>query len=163
MRPPISAISELGNRARPADVPGTMPRVAMRHISMRRIPPLIVLCAASAVLVAGCQLLPFIGGSSASPLPQVTTGDQAARLVLAKDARFSGLPRRDPNLIGQGSWWDASPAASGFEVTVQIGWGDCEAGCISRHTWVYSVAPDATVRSVSETGDPLPAASQGNV
>jgi hypothetical protein len=130
---------------------------------MRRPATILVICLAAALLASGCQLLRFVGGSSGSPQPEVTTGDQAAQLVLAKDTRFAGLPRRDPNLIGQGSWWDVAPSGEGFEVSVQIGWGDCEAGCISRHTWVYAVTHDATVTLVSEGGDPLPAASQGNV
>jgi hypothetical protein len=117
------------------------------------------LLALATVLVAGCQLFPGVG---LEPAP-VTTPEQAAGLVLAQDARFHDLPRHDINLIGQGSWWDVTKTAQGYEVTVQIGWGDCQAGCISRHTWVYSVARDGTVRLVSEQGDPLPSAGTGNV
>lgn len=121
------------------------------------------LLALTALLVSGCQLLPFVGGSPGSPAPEVTTPEQAAQLVLGQDPRFAGLGRRDPNLIGQGSWWDVSESAGRFEVTVQIGWGDCPAGCINRHTWTYSVSPDGTVALLSEQGDELPGAGKGNV
>jgi hypothetical protein len=123
---------------------------------MKRIAGLLALVA---VLAAGCQLFPGVGTGS----PSVTTPEQAAQLVLAQDARFHDLARRDPNLIGQGSWWDVTETAQRYEVTVQIGWGDCEAGCISRHTWVYSVGRDGTVGLTSEQGDPLPSPGAGNV
>ena len=115
------------------------------------------------LLVAGCQLLPFLGGPGGSPAPQVTTAEQAAALVLAQDARFKDIARRDPDLIGQGSWWDVAATASGYEVTIQIGWDDCPAGCISRHTWLYAVGSDGKVTLVSEVGDPLPGEGTGSV
>lgn len=123
---------------------------------MKRIAGLLAL---AALLVGGCQLFPGVATGS----PPVTTPEDAAQRVLAEDARFHDLVRRDPNLIGQGSWWDVTETAQGYEVTVQIGWGDCEAGCIDRHTWVYAVGRAGTVRLVSEQGEPLPSASEGNV
>jgi hypothetical protein len=119
----------------------------------------VVLLSLAALLVGGCQLFPGVGTGS----PSVTTPEQAAQLVLAQDARFHDLARRDTNLIGQGSWWDVAETAQAYEVTVQIGWGDCEAGCINRHTWVYSVGHEGTVSLVSEQGDPLPSPAEGNV
>lgn len=102
-------------------------------------------------------------GPSGSPAPGKTpapsgslTADEAVALVLASDARFTGIGPKDPNLIGQGSWYEAGPGTTGFTVTVTIGWGDCPAGCIQRHTWRYEVAPDRTVRLVEEGGEPLP-------
>jgi hypothetical protein len=77
--------------------------------------------------------------------------------VLAQDPRFTGIGKRDPNLIGQGSWYEVRSLGSAFEVTVRIGWGDCPAGCISHRTWVYSVGPGREVRVVRESGDELPA------
>jgi hypothetical protein len=115
--------------------------------------------AIAALLVAGCQLFPGVGTGS----PRVTTPEQAAELVLARDARFHDLARHDPNLIGQGSWWDVTETAQGYEVTVEIGWGDCEAGCINRHQWLYSVGRNGTVSLLSERGDSLPSPAEGNV
>ncbi len=64
----------------------------------------------------------------------------------------------DPDLIGQASWYKVAPASGvgAFVVTVRIGSGDCQAGCIDEHTWVYAVAPDGTVSVVSETGAAVP-------
>jgi hypothetical protein len=61
----------------------------------------------------------------------------------------------DPNLIGQSGWYEVSPALVGWRVTVTIGWGDCQAGCIARHVWVYDVDPAGVVTLVEERGDPL--------
>jgi len=124
---------------------------------------LAVILGLAAVVVGGCQLLPFLGNPGGSPVPQVTTSKQAAALVLAQDGRFKDIGRRDPDLIGQGSWWDVAQTASGYEVTVQIGWGDCPAGCINRHTWVYAVTAEGTVSLVSEEGDELLGDGEGNV
>jgi hypothetical protein len=115
--------------------------------------------ALAAMLVAGCQLFPALG---TGPAP-VTTPERAAQLVLAQDARFHDLARHDPNLIGQGSWWDVIETAKGYQVTVQIGWGDCEAGCINRHQWLYAVGRNGAVSLLSERGEPLPSPAQGNV
>ena len=43
-----------------------------------------------------------------------------------------------------------------FIVTVRIGWGDCQAGCIDEHTWVYAVSPDGSVTLQSEGGGTVP-------
>ena len=88
----------------------------------------------------------------------ISAADAAARVV-ALDPRFAGIGARDPGMVGQGSWYEVAPAAFGWSVTVQLGWGDCPAGCISRHTWAYAVGTDGTVSKVSETGDTLPVVS----
>jgi hypothetical protein len=124
--------------------------------------PLIV-----ALLLAACSA-PAAGSPGApTSTPAVTptapasaiTASEAAAIVVALDARFAGISPRDPGMVGQGSWYEAVPAASGWSVTVQLGWGDCPAGCISRHTWVYVVTSDGVASKVSETGDALPVAS----
>lgn len=99
-------------------------------------------------------------GGSQAPLPTPATGplteQEAVALALAQDPRFAGLSPRDPNLIGQGSWYEVRMSGQGYTVTVRIGWGDCPAGCISGHSWTYSVGPDRAVRLVQESGDALP-------
>ena len=94
---------------------------------------------------------------SAPPGPP--TEQEAVALVLSQDPRFAGLGPRDPGLIGQGSWYGVQKAGPGYAVTVRIGWGDCPAGCISGHSWVYYVGPDRSVRLVRESGDELPEGS----
>ena len=43
-----------------------------------------------------------------------------------------------------------------FIVSVTVGWGDCQSGCIDKHTWQYAVAPDGTVTLQSEAGPEPP-------
>ena len=102
-------------------------------------------------------------GGSPSPIATSPAGppteQEAVALVLAQDPRFAGLGPRDPSLIGQGSWHEVRAAGSGYAVTVRIGWGDCPAGCISSHTWVFAVGADQGVRLVRESGGELPPGS----
>jgi hypothetical protein len=113
-------------------------------------------------LAAGCA-----GGAGASQPPApagggpVTTEDQAVARVIAHEPRLAGIAERDPEMIGQANWYEASPASGvgAFVVTVRLGWGDCQAGCIDEHTWVYAVLPDGTVNLQSEGGGVVPDAA----
>jgi hypothetical protein len=101
--------------------------------------------------------------SSALPSPSVVPGpttisssDAAATIVLASDPRFTGLTAQDPNLIGQCCFYVVTPAGDGFTVRIEIGWGDCPAGCINRHHWSYTVGRDGTIHLDHEDGPALP-------
>jgi hypothetical protein len=101
---------------------------------------------------------------SAAPTPTtISSAEAAAAVVIASDARFAGLQAQDPNLIGQCCSWTAAPTADGYDVTIEIGWGDCPAGCIDRHQWFYSVATDGTIKLDRENGPSLPAGVPGPV
>jgi len=117
---------------------------------MRRTHPFPAL---AIVVVAGI-VLTACRGLGGSPPP--TTAREAARLVIAQESRFVGIAPRDDNLIGQAAWYDVQASGDGWQVTVRIGWGDCPAGCISRHSWVYAVARDGKVELTREDGNPLP-------
>ncbi len=128
---------------------------------MTSIRPILLLAAVLSLLVAGCTGAVVAPSPSPSTSPQpvpVTTPEQAVARVIAHEPRLTGIMPFDPELIGQASWYKVAPASGvgAFVVTVRIGWGDCEAGCIDEHTWVYAVAPDGTVSVVSETGAPAP-------
>jgi hypothetical protein len=88
----------------------------------------------------------------------VTTAEQAVAAVVAANPRFAGIGPKDPNLIGQSKWYEVAPASGvgAFIVRFTIGWGDCPAGCIDKHTWTYAVGPDGTVTLQSEDGSPVP-------
>ena len=112
------------------------------------------------LVAAGCSFL----APSPSPVPTlgpptVTTPDDALAAVIATDPRLTGLTVLDPDMIGQSAWAEVQEASGvgAFIVAVTIGWGDCQAGCIDRHTWSYSVLPDGTVELQSEEGAPVPA------
>jgi hypothetical protein len=117
-----------------------------------------LLLIAALVLVAGC------GGAGATEPPAptnggpVTTEDQALAAVIEHEPRLAGIAQRDPEMIGQSSWYEVVPASGvgAFIVTARIGWGDCQAGCIDEHTWVYAVLPDGTVSLQSDGGGQVP-------
>jgi hypothetical protein len=90
-----------------------------------------------------------------------TTPAAAAALVLAADSRFAGLERKDTNLIGGCCFYEVLPTPEGHSVSVEIGWGDCPAGCINRHHWFYSVTRDGVVTLDREDGPPVPAGVPG--
>jgi hypothetical protein len=123
---------------------------------------------ASLVLVLGISVAACAGASApsgspgASPAPSVggpvTTPEDAVARVIAQEPRFAGITARDPDMIGQASWYEVAPASGvgAFVVTIRVGWGDCPSGCIEEHTWVYAVAPDGTVTLQSEGGNAVP-------
>ncbi len=121
-----------------------------------------LLSLAAVVLLTGCA-----AGAGASQPPAssgggpVTTEDQAIARVVAHEPRLAGIAKRDPEMIGQASWYEVAPASGvgAFIVTVRLGWGDCQAGCIEEHTWVYAVLPDGTVNQQSEGGGQVPDAA----
>jgi hypothetical protein len=97
-------------------------------------------------------------GSTAEP-QSVRTSAQAVARVVATEPRLTGMEPFDTGLIGQSSWYTVEPASGvgAFVVTVEVGWGDCPAGCINEHSWVFAVAPDGGVSIVSESGPAVPA------
>jgi hypothetical protein len=82
--------------------------------------------------------------------------------VIASDPRFQGIGKKDPDLIGGCCFYEASATGGGsFTVTIEIGWGDCPAGCIDRHRWLYVVNQDGAIALQSEQGPPVPAGTGG--
>lgn len=109
------------------------------------------------VLAGGCAGAP----TTASPTPEpvtVTSPEAAVARVLLAEPRLVGIAPLAADAIGQASWYEVAPASGvgAFVVTVRIGWGDCPAGCIDEHRWLYAVGPDGSVTTVSETGQPVP-------
>lgn len=107
------------------------------------------------------------GGSPAPTTPaptptpigaEVNSPQDAASLVIATDPRFEGTTELSPDVIGASQYWEARALDGGaYEITLTIGWGDCPAGCINRHVWVYTVTADGQVTLASESGEPIPA------
>jgi hypothetical protein len=93
----------------------------------------------------------------------VTAPDQAAALVIASDPRFIGVRKQDPDTIGGCCFYLASARGDGgFDVSIEIGWGDCPAGCINRHHWFYTVLSDGKVTLDREDGPPIPEGITGS-
>jgi hypothetical protein len=91
----------------------------------------------------------------------VTSAAQAAALVLAADPHFAAVRPADPELIGECCTYEAVDEPPGYQVRVELGWGDCPAGCISHHQWRFHVDPDGTITLISQEGDPDPPAPSG--
>jgi len=84
--------------------------------------------------------------------------------VFAADPHFAALRPTNTDLIGECCSYEAVDAPPGYQVTINIGWGDCEAGCISHHRWTFHVDPDGTITPLGEQGDagaPVPSAGNG--
>jgi hypothetical protein len=98
-----------------------------------------------------------------SPTPvaaDVASAADAAALVIATDPRFTGAVSLTSDLIGASKWWEAEALADGaYRITLTIGWGDCPAGCINRHAWVFEVTAEGLVTLLEESGDPMPEGS----
>jgi hypothetical protein len=131
---------------------------------MKRLIPTLAL-AAVAIIVVGCA-----GGagstqpprpSPSAPTVTVTTAEQAAARVAEVVPGFAGIGPKDPNIIGGCCFWEAVQTADGFEVTFEVGWGDCQAGCIERHRWTYTVSREGAVSLLTEGGDPVPSGVPG--
>ena len=117
---------------------------------------------AAALLAAGCA-----AGAASSPFPAATTPAssgaviigtpaEAAGRVLTQLGRWPGLGPFDPNAIGQCCGYKVTQVADGWAVTIEVGWGDCPAGCIDRHQWRYLVRPDGTIVAQGESGSSVP-------
>ena len=138
---------------------------------MNRVPCLPRLFAgalAATLILAGCSggaaTLPVSSPAASSAAPsngpaKVTTKEEAVDAVIAREPRFLKITEKDPDMIGQSSWYEATPASGvgAFIVTMRVGWGDCPSGCIDEHVWTYAVAPDGAVTLQKETGTDPPA------
>lgn len=119
-------------------------------------------CLAAAVAVAGCAVGSGASRSTSPGLPTlpaapVLSPEDAAARVIATDKRFAGAAQLDPGVIGASKWWRATPTSNGgYTIAITLGSGDCPAGCISKHTWTFTVTADGSITPMGESGDPLP-------
>ncbi len=111
-----------------------------------------------AIMLAGCAGAASGTAPTGTPGP-VTTPAEALALVVVREPRLAGVRPFDTGIIGQASWYTVEPASEAgvYVVTVRVGWGDCESGCIDEHSWVFAVAPNGVVSVVSESGPTVPA------
>lgn len=119
---------------------------------------LLTACSAAGSSSPAASSTPAPAASPSGPALPITTPEAAMAAIVAADPRFAGIGPQNPDLIGQSAWYVAKPASGvgAFVVNIEVGWGDCPSGCIERHTWTYSVAPDGTVTLLAEGGDAVP-------
>lgn len=98
-----------------------------------------------------------VPASTPTPIaPDVASPADAAALVIATDPRFEGAIALSPDVIGASKWWEALALDDGaYRISLTVGWGDCPAGCINHHTWVFRVSADGEVALLEELGDPV--------
>lgn len=149
-----------------------MNQITRVHANLRLLVPIL----AVAALLAACGPA-TVGSQSASPSPSlnppppsatpsssptpVLSADAAAALVLAADSRFNALKPKGADVIGQCCFYEVTPVGDGYEVMVEIGWGDCQAGCINRHRWFYTVTRSGEVTLDRENGPDVPTTLPG--
>lgn len=99
-------------------------------------------------------------GSTSIELP-IDTPAEAHAAVIASGTPFVDFVLLDDALIGASQYYEVKgePGSSATWIVIYTyGWGDCQAGCISRHTFVYQVDPvSGAVSFNSHQGDSLPA------
>ena len=118
-----------------------------------------VALSALAWLLAGCAGAATSSSASSPPPRPITTPADALARVVETEPRLTGITPFDTGLIGQSSWYAVEPASGvgAFVVSIHVGWGDCPAGCINEHSWMYAVGPDGRVTLESESGPVVPA------
>lgn len=82
---------------------------------------------------------------------------QAQPLFVSDAVGDGGITLFDENAIGQANWYQVARGRNLNEilVTVRLGWGDCEAGCIDEHRYDYTIVNDA-IAGVVESGVSFP-------
>jgi hypothetical protein len=103
-------------------------------------------------------LTPVPGASASVP---TSDADRAAAAVLVTDPLFTNLEPYNADLIGQCCFYTIRQTADGWAVTVEIGWGDCPAGCIDKHRWTFTVDKAGAVAKTGETGPAVPSGQPG--
>jgi hypothetical protein len=58
--------------------------------------------------------------------------------------------------VGDGPDIRASVHGEGWRLDYSVGFGDCPAGCIYRHTWSFAVSADGVVTFLGRSGEPPP-------
>ena len=95
------------------------------------------------------------GSPTETHINGVSSAAQAAAVVFASNPLWAGMAPLRPDIIGASSWYEAFEEAGGYGVVITVGSGDCQAGCIDQHRWIYHVDPNAEVTLVREEGDPV--------
>lgn len=128
--------------------------------SHRRLLPALALLSLLAVACSGAAAPP--PGASTSPPPSPSSGpvispqDAVAR-ILAAHPEFARIGPLNQDLIGQCCWWEVAQVPAGYQVLIHVGWGDCQAGCIEKHEWTYTVSAAGAISLIGEQGSAVPA------
>ncbi len=83
--------------------------------------------------------------------PPVNIEGLAALFAALPDVRYA-----EPNGYGgDGNDIRASRLRDAWQMRYSLGFGDCPAGCINRHSWTFDVTDQGSVTYRGSSGDPL--------
>ncbi|HSJ24706.1 MAG TPA: hypothetical protein VK929_08575 [Longimicrobiales bacterium] len=80
----------------------------------------------------------------------------AAALAQRFEALAGVVWAEENGAMGDGNDIRASRHGDGWRLDYSVGFGDCPAGCIDRHTWSFAVAADGGVTFLGASGPPVP-------
>lgn len=76
--------------------------------------------------------------------------------LAAEFAPLAGVRYAEPNGYGgDGNDIGAERIAGAWRLAYSLGFGDCPAGCISRHFWTFEVSDAGNVTYLGSSGDPI--------
>jgi hypothetical protein len=111
-------------------------------------------------LLVAVALPARVSAAASIDLP-IDTPAEAHEAILATGAPFRDFAFLDDGLIGASQYYEVKgdPGSAAIWIVIYTyGWGDCQAGCISRHTFIYQVDPvTGDVTFDRQEGDVLPA------
>jgi len=120
-----------------------------------------VFTALTALALIFATVLPARVSAAGSHSLPIDTPAEAHEAVLETGAPFGDFAFLGDGLIGASQYYEVKGepgSAASWIVIYTYGWGDCPAGCISRHTFVYQVDPvTGEVRFDRQEGEALPA------
>jgi hypothetical protein len=110
-------------------------------------------------LLVAAVLPARVSAAESISLP-IDTPAEAHEAILATGAPFGDFVFLNAGLIGASQYYEVKGepgSAASWIVIYTYGWGDCQAGCISRHTFIYQVDPvTGDVLFDRQEGDALP-------
>ena len=103
-----------------------------------------VFTAISAFALIFAAVLPARVSAAGNISLPIDSPTEAHEAILETGAPFGDFVFLDDGLIGASQYYEVKGepgSAASWIVIYTYGWGDCQAGCISRHTFVYQVDP----------------------
>lgn len=86
-----------------------------------------------------------------------SAGPLNAAALAKRFETISGVVWAEENgAMGDGNDIRATRHGDGWRLDYSVGFGDCPAGCIERHTWSFAVAADGSVTFLGASGPPVP-------
>lgn len=120
----------------------------------------IVVAALTGVGAVAAARLPSATAPRVVVEPPIDSPAEAHAAVVVLGTPFANFAPIDRALIGANATYEVKGAEGGEAVWIVVytyGWGDCQAGCIDRHSWAFQVdGASGAARYDSQMGPTLP-------